>query len=288
MARIEPTRFVFQPVQLVRPCEIVAYRITEAIRAGDVRIGERLPSEQRLSEQLGVSRPTLREAIKLLAQAEIVQVVPGSAGGLFVISDAVPLGLSGLPLPESPMEDIDSAMEARRLFEPHVARMAAVHATPADFERMRSAVALSAATSALPRTEGVSTEVAQRMTVASTRFNIAVARATQNSIIVQMMEVMMRRMELVRVLSVRALPDIAMSTQTLAKSLEAIESGDPDRIDRATSERIEILEGAWQRASGKALRHRQLSPEASASSGLAEAISAPPKRGKRSSAAQAS
>ena len=260
MARIEPTRFVFQPVQLVRPCEIVAYRITEAIRAGDVRMGERLPSEQKLSEQLGVSRPTLREAIKLLAQAGIVQVVPGSAGGLFVISDAVPLGLSGLPLPESPMEDIDSAMEARRLFEPHVARMAAVHATPADFERMRSAVALSAETSALPRTERVSAEVAQRMTVASTRFNIAVARATQNSIIVQMMEVMMRRMELVRVLSVRALPDNAVSTQTLADSLAAIESGDPARIDRATAERIEILEGAWQRASGKLLRHRPLSP----------------------------
>ena len=288
MARIEPTRFVFQPVQLVRPCEIVAYRITEAIRAGDVRIGERLPSEQRLSEQLGVSRPTLREAIKLLAQAEIVQVVPGSAGGLFVISDAVPLGLSGLPLPESPMEDIDSAMEARRLFEPHVARMAAVHATPADFERMRSAVALSAETSALPHERRVSNEVAQRMTVASTRFNIAVARATQNSIIVQMMEVMMRRMELVRVLSVRALPDIAMSTHTLAKSLEAIESGDPDRIDRATAERIEILEGAWQRASGMALRHRQLSPEAPAPSGLAGAIAAPRKRGKRSPEAQAS
>ncbi|MFM9428915.1 GntR family transcriptional repressor for pyruvate dehydrogenase complex [Variovorax sp. GrIS 2.14] len=260
MARIEPTHFVFQPVQLVRPCEIVAYRITEAIRAGDVCIGERLPSELKLSEQLGVSRPTLREAIKLLVQAEIVQVVAGSAGGLFVIGDAVPVALSGLPLPESPMEDIDSAMEARRLFEPQVARMAALHATPADLERMRSAVALSKQISALPRKGRVSNEVAKRMTVASTRFNIAVARATQNSIVVQMMEVLMRRMELVRVLAVRALPDIALSTQTLTNSLRAIESGDPARIDRATVERIEILEAAWHRVSGKALRHRRLDP----------------------------
>ena len=52
MTRIQPTRFVFQPVQLVRPCEVVAYRITEAIRAGDVKVGERLPSEQSLSVQL--------------------------------------------------------------------------------------------------------------------------------------------------------------------------------------------------------------------------------------------
>lgn len=259
MPRIEPTRFVFQPVQLVRPCEIVAYRITEAIRAGDVRIGERLPSEQKLSEQLGVSRPTLREAIKLLVQAGIIQVVAGSAGGLFVISETVPPGLSGLPLPEPQIEDIDSAMEARRLFEPHVARMAALYATPADFERMRGAVELSQQTSASPRRGRVSDAVAQRMTVASTRFNIAVARATQNSVIVQMMEVMMRRMEVVRMLAVRALPDIAMSTQTLANSLKAIESGDPAQIDRATAERIEVLEAAWQLVSGKPPRRRRLS-----------------------------
>ena len=249
MARIPPTTFVFQPVQLVRPCEIVAYRITEAIRAGDVRLGERLPSEQNLSAQLGVSRPTLREAIKLLAQAGIIQVVQGSAGGLFVIRETIPPSLAGLPFPEPPLEDIDSAMEARRLLEPHVARLAAAYATPADFERMRSAVALSEQTSALPRRGKVSDEV-------------AVARATQNSVLVQMMEVMMRRMELARVVAVRELPDIALSTQTLQTSLKAIESGDPARIDHATAERIEVLETAWQRATGKKLRHRALSPVA--------------------------
>jgi len=258
VARTEPTRFVFRPVQLVRPCEIVAYRITDAIRAGDVRIGERLPNEQKLSLQLGVSRPTLREAIKLLAQAGIVEVVAGSAGGLFVISETVPPGLSGLPLPEPQIEDIDSAMEARRLFEPHVARMAALYGTPADFERMRSAVELSQQTSEIPRNGDVSDDVVQRMTVASTRFNIAVARATQNSIIVQMMEVMMRRMELVRMLAVRALPNISLSTQTLANSLRAIESGDTVQIDRATAERIEVLEMAWKLVSGKTPRRREL------------------------------
>lgn len=263
MARITPTAFVFQPVQLVRPCEIVAYRITEAIRAGDVRLGDRLPSEQNLSAQLGVSRPTLREAIKLLVQAGIVEVVKGSAGGLFVIGETIPPGLSGLPFPEPPLEDVHSAMEARRLLEPHVARLAAAHATQADFERMRSAVALSEQTSALPRRGKVSDEVARNMTVASTRFNIAVARATQNSVLVQMMEVMMRRMELVRVVAVRELPDIALSTQTLVKSLKAIESGDAAQIDHATAERIEILETAWQRATGKPVHHRPLAPKAS-------------------------
>jgi GntR family transcriptional repressor for pyruvate dehydrogenase complex len=260
VTRIQPTRFVFQPVQLVRPCEVVAYRITEAIRAGDVKVGERLPSEQSLSVQLGISRPTLREAIKLLVQAGVVQVLPGSSGGLFITSENIPPELCGFPLPDLPLQDIDSVMEARRLFEPHVARLAATYATPADFERMRDAVRLSEETCAKFKRKKLSDDGAQRMTLASTRFNIAVARATQNSMVVQMMEVMLRRMELVRTLAVRELPDISQSTQTLRDSLLAIESGDPAQIDAATTARIGLLESAWELAAGKRLRRRTILP----------------------------
>lgn len=267
MTRTQPTRFVFPPVQLVRPCEVVAYRITEAIRAGDVKVGERLPSEQNLSEQLGVSRPTLREAIKLLQQAGIVQVHPGSSGGIFVTSESIPSELCGFPIPELPLEDIDSVLEARRLFEPHVARLAAIYATPADFERMREAVKLSEETSTRFKKKKINDEGAQLMTIASTRFNIAVARATQNGMIVRMMEVMLRRMDVVRTMAVRELGDISQSTDTLRNSLLAIESGKPEQIDAATAQRIDVLELAWEKASGKRLRRRalvQASPQAAA------------------------
>ena len=188
MPRIKPTRFVFRAVQLVRACEVLACRIIEAIRAGDVKVGERLPSEQSLSEQLGVSRPTLREATKLLALADVVQVLPGSSGGIFVISEAVPPELCGYPLPDLPLDDIDSVLEAR---------LASIYVTPADFERMRDAVRLSEATVAQFKRRKITQAGAQLMTMASTRFNIAVARATQNTMIVQMMEVILRRLELV-------------------------------------------------------------------------------------------
>lgn len=256
MPRAKPTSFVFQPVQLMRPSEIVAFRIAEAVRAGDVRVGERLPSEQNLSQQLGVSRPTLREAIKLLAQANVVRVLPGSSGGIFITSERIPPELCGLPLPELPIQDIASVLEARRMIEPHVARLAAAYGTPADFEAMRSAVRLSEETDAKYRKRRVTEEGVQLMTIASTRFNLAVARATQNSVVVQMMEILLRRMEQVRMLAVRELADITLSTRTLASSLAAIESGDPEEIDRATIERIGLLEAAWERATGQRLRRR--------------------------------
>jgi GntR family transcriptional repressor for pyruvate dehydrogenase complex len=256
MARVASTRFVFQPVQLVRPAEIVAYRITEAIRAGDVKVGERLPSEQNLSAQLGIARPTLREAIKLLVQAGVLNVLPGSSGGIFVISQSIPPELAGLPLPELPMEDIASVLEARRLIEPHVSRLAAAYGTPADFQAMRDAVALSAEANAPFRKRRISREGMELMTIASTRFTISVARATQNSVFVQIMEILLRRMEPVRMHALAELDDVTVSTRTLAASLEAIESGDPDLIDKATFDRIGLLEAAWERATGRRLRRR--------------------------------
>lgn len=249
MARVSPTAFVFAPVQMVRPAEVVAFRITEAILAGDVKVGVRLPSEQALSAQLGISRPTLREAIKLLAHAGLVQVLPGSSGGLFVISESVPAELVGYPVPDLAAEHIPAVFEARRLFEPQVARMAALRASPADFERMRAAVELSFTVSQAQRKGSVSHQTALMMTLASTRFNIAVARATQNSVVVKMMEVLLRRMDLVRMAAIRGLDDITDSAQSLRKSQLAIESGDVARIEAATAGRIDLLESAWRRVS---------------------------------------
>jgi GntR family transcriptional regulator, transcriptional repressor for pyruvate dehydrogenase complex len=267
MARVPPTTFVFAPAQMVRPAEVVAFRITEAILAGDVKVGERLPTEQALSGQLGISRPTLREAIKLLVHAGLVQVLPGSSGGLFVISESVPAELAGYPLPDLPGEDIAAVIEARRWFEPQVARVAAQRGTEADFERMRAAVELSFTVSASNRSRTVSHETALMMTIASTRFNIAVARATQNSVVIKMMDVLLRRMDAVRMAAIRGLDDIAESAGSLQESQLAIESGDAARIEAATAARIDLLELAWRRVTSapgaKATRSRK-APKAKA------------------------
>lgn len=268
MARVAPTAFVFAPVQMVRPAEVVAYRITEAILAGDVKVGERLPSEQALSAQLGISRPTLREAIKLLVHAGLVQVLPGSSGGLFVISESVPAELAGYPVPELPPEHIPAVIEARRLFEPQVALMAAQRATDADFARMREAVDLSFTVAEAGREaqgpRAVGHETALMMTIASTRFNIAVARATQNSVVVKMMEVLLRRMDAVRMAAIRGLDDITESARSLRQSQQAIESGDRARIEAATAARIDLLETAWRRVNGAPRLRRAAAPSVSA------------------------
>lgn len=258
MPRTPATRHVFQPVQLVRPAEVVAHRIADALRAGDVKLGERLPSEQALSRQLNVGRPTLREALKLLTAAGVLEVRPGSSGGIFVISQSVPTELGGQPLPEMPMEDLAVVMEARRLIEPQVARMAAVFGTPADFQAMQAAVTLSEESARPFRRRRITPEGMQMVTLASTRFTIAMARATQNPMMVQIMALLLERMEPVRLRALAELPDPTLSPRTLADCLAAIESGNPEQIDRATLGRISLLEQSWERSTGKRLRRRPL------------------------------
>src|SRR5712691_7348558 len=74
MERIEPS-----PVY-----ELVVERIRRAIHIGTYVPGDRLPPERALAEQLGVSRTTVREAIRVLEGQGYVETRRGSTGGLTV------------------------------------------------------------------------------------------------------------------------------------------------------------------------------------------------------------
>ncbi|MGB7260668.1 MAG: FCD domain-containing protein [Albidovulum sp.] len=62
----------------------IAATIRDAIVEGRLIVDERLPSEQELAEQFGVSRPTVREALKRLAAQSLIRTQRGATGGAFV------------------------------------------------------------------------------------------------------------------------------------------------------------------------------------------------------------
>src|SRR4030042_184139 len=62
----------------------VADRIEEAILAGELKVGEKLPTERQLTEMLKTSRRTLREGLRLLQERGMISVRVGSKGGVFV------------------------------------------------------------------------------------------------------------------------------------------------------------------------------------------------------------
>ena len=62
----------------------IATAIRDAIIAGDIIVDERLPSEAELADTFGVSRPTVREALKRLAAQSLIRTQRGAFGGAFV------------------------------------------------------------------------------------------------------------------------------------------------------------------------------------------------------------
>src|SRR5437588_11363394 len=79
-------RAVYSPVPVRNAFEVTVERLAQSIRLGVLADGERLPPERELAETFGVSRVTLREAIKALRDAGLVDSRRGRGGGTFVQS----------------------------------------------------------------------------------------------------------------------------------------------------------------------------------------------------------
>src|SRR3954471_11973534 len=75
---------VSEPVRLLAAHEVVADRLRRSIALGEVVAGERLPAERTLAANLGVSRPTVREALRVLQDEGALVTRRGPAGGAFV------------------------------------------------------------------------------------------------------------------------------------------------------------------------------------------------------------
>lgn len=95
------------------------------IAAGRWQVGEQIPNEQALSEQLGVSRGTIRESVRVLVACGMLETRQGS--GTYVISSHDRL-LSMRRLNHTSLRD---RVEMRALLEAQAARLAALRATPA-------------------------------------------------------------------------------------------------------------------------------------------------------------
>lgn len=119
--------------------ETVVRAIQHLIQRGDVKIGGRLAPERQLASQLGVSRASVREALRALELSGIVRSRHGE--GNFVV--AVPGDGATRPLSQFVERHRTSLLElfdARKEFEPQLAALAAERASPEDVDRLRTAV----------------------------------------------------------------------------------------------------------------------------------------------------
>lgn len=240
----------FTPVQTRKTFEEAIEQIAERIKLGEMRVGDRLPSERIVAAQMQISRPTLREAIRVLSRAGVIEVQSGPGGGMYVHSDVVPRELVG-ETSRLRLGEIAGVLEARRLFEPRVAQLAAAHAEEGDFEAMQETIDRQAAIVAgdpeLARAEDLFLQL-------DFQFHLAIARATRNRTVQRMMRFLLRELEIARDMTLHEPLTPTWSVEIHVRTLEAIRRHDSDLIDVVMDEHLAKLEQTYEREGGRTLR----------------------------------
>jgi GntR family transcriptional repressor for pyruvate dehydrogenase complex len=213
-----------------RSFDDVVGQLREAILAGRIRPGDRLPGERQLCESFGVGRPTLREALRSLEATGLIEVRPGKGGGSYAVTPSeATVGDALAALVNLRGASLEDLAEFRVDFEGENAAWAARRATAGDLAALDAIVEQAA--HATP-TAIVELDV---------DWHEALARATHNrlriGIALGIHEAVLRRHRA----AVRPPDDAAVPTipEDMAAITEAVAAGDADGARRLMRAHIE-------------------------------------------------
>ena len=229
---------VLEPVQRTTVTGEVVKRLIGLVNDGAVRPGERLPSERELMEQLNVGRSSVREALRSLTLAGLLETRPGS--GTYVTRN----------LPNFIVEQVEwSALlrkhellelyEVRAPLEIQAAVLASERASPDDVERLELAV----------RDLESSGEDVDRRVEADLAFHDIIAEVARNQVLSQLLSIL-RHLVLESIRLSTEATGVSMSTVKEHRAiLLAIKARDSKETRQAMAHHLEISKGlALQRA----------------------------------------
>ena len=174
LRELQPTRGMTLSSQIVA-------NIRDAVFAGELRTGDVLGSEADLARQFGVSRMSVRDALRSLEAMGIVDIRMGAKGGATIAAGSIDRFADALAV-QLVLIGITKAdlVQARAATESMTAELAALHATPADLAEIRAIV---------DEAEN-STGDADRTVMLGEKFHLAVARAAHNQILLAQLQAM--------------------------------------------------------------------------------------------------
>ncbi|GAA2859808.1 GntR family transcriptional regulator [Streptosporangium fragile] len=220
----------FRPVRAGNAFEETVERLLQVIKLGAVAHGEKLPPERELATRLGISRVTLREAIRALQEAGYLDVRRGRYGGAFVTYQPAPAQHEDLRRAVADMgtADLDDALTFRMAVECGAAQvLAGAELTLAQRRALRR------------RLEEVNSAGPDDYRRLDTAFHLAIAELTGSPLLAAACaDARLRVTDLLNAIPVlqRNIEHAAVQHEAI---VTAILTGDPDAARRAVTEHLE-------------------------------------------------
>lgn len=227
---------VFRPIKPKKISEEIVEQIKKLITTGDLKPGARIPSERDLATALGVSRPSVREAIMVLEAMGFLEARQG--GGTFVRS------LTEVTIAD-PLSNIVGSKEPSILYaltevriglETWSAYLAAKRATDEQIARLRGLYEVMEKQAA---EGGWDAEV-------DAKFHYTITEATQNTIQIHVLDTIHTLFQTTIMVALTEFNQKEGYVDRLLthhrEILEAIEAHDPERAQQAMKEHLELVE----------------------------------------------
>jgi GntR family transcriptional repressor for pyruvate dehydrogenase complex len=229
-ADVDTTKPAIEPIRRVKLYEEVAARIRDLIAEGELRPGQALPSERKLAEKFKVGRAVIREAIRQLEVSGLVESRHG--GGNYVREVTVEHLVAPIASVLNGMSHLrEELMDARLFFEPQIARAAAARATPEDLLLLEDVIRRQEEHAASGRS-GAEEDA---------EFHDLLARATHNTVVERVMEVIDNLLEASQARLFRSVQRSRMSLEGNRRILEAVRNHDQEMAQRAMVEHLEDI-----------------------------------------------
>ena len=221
----------FTAVRKRRVFEDVARQIQRLIVDGTLKPGELLPPERQLAEQFGVSRNSVRDAIRTLELSGLVVARHGEGN---VVADVAPETLVA-PLTTLLLRKrkaVAELIDVRKILEPALAARAAVHATAEQIAHLEDVL----------RRQAEKTARGESTVEEDTEFHYTIAVAAGNGVVRRLLDVLMDLLRETRGRSLQVEGRLQRSLSGHRRVLQAIARRDPEEAERAVRQHLEEIE----------------------------------------------
>ncbi len=214
---------------------LIVQQILDTLKSGDLKPGDKLPSERELCRMFGVGRSSVREAIRILVVMGYLESHHGKGTYLRKFDGMVDLSLDEWEnsLKKVPIVDL---MEARVLLEAGLVRIVAERAEPEDFEH------LSALITAMDNAESD-----QEYLDIDLRFHMSLADMTNNVVLMKLMKTVMGELNKYKKYFLAGSPFTRSETVRLSyEFIELLKQGLVDEAETNHRKHLELVVGNWK------------------------------------------